>query len=63
MHTVRAGITAAMEFFIEVRIAVGTDKNTCLFRNSKYFIKRRKVDTAVRQNGFHHVDIVVGNES
>lgn len=63
MHAVRAGITASVEFLIEMRIAIWADKNTCLLSNLKDFFERREVDTTIRQNGFHHVDIMMGNES
>ena len=62
MHTMRAGIATAMEFFIEMRIAVGTYKHARFLSNLEDFRERREVDTTVRQNGFHHVDIVVRNE-
>lgn len=62
MHTVRAGIAASVEFFIEMRIAVGTYKHACLLSNLEDFFERCEVDTTVRQNGFHHVDIVMANE-
>lgn len=63
MHTVRAGITTTVKFFIEIRIAVGADKNTCFLGDFKDFFEGSKIDTTVRQNGFYHVDIVMTSES
>lgn len=63
MHTVRAGITTAMEFFIEMRIPVWANINTCFLGDLKDFFEGSKIDTTVRKNGFYHVDIVMTNES
>jgi hypothetical protein len=63
MHAMSAIIATPMEFFIEMWITVGTDKHTCFLGNLEYFFERREIDTSVRQNGFHHVDIVMAGES
>ena len=63
MHTVRAGITTAREFFIEMRIPVWANINTCFLGDLKDFFEGSKIDTTVRQNGFYNVDIVITSES
>ncbi len=63
MHTMRAGITTAMEFSIEMRIPVWANINTCFLGDLKGFFEGSKIDTTVRQDGFYQVDIVMTSES
>lgn len=63
VHAMRAGIAAPVEFFIEIRIPVWANINTCFLSNLEYFFEGSKIDTTVRQNGFYHVDIVMTSES
>lgn len=63
VHTMSTVIATPMEFFIEIRIAVGADINARLLSNLEYFFERCVVDSTVRQNGFDHVDVVVAGES
>lgn len=63
MHTVRAGITTALKFFIEMRIPTWANINTCFLSDLKDFFEGSKIDTTVRQDGFYHVDIVMAGES